>query len=128
MRGRKEVGEAGEIFDEVEKDGTKIVVKNNKPACILVSPSQYEEMMEVIEDFYSLLEVEKRMISSDFCVFGQPLHYRQELPALSRRILGINIIRQVMDSWEKKPCQPDKETHWNQVLERGVRCSILQFT
>jgi len=72
MRGRKEVGEAGKIFDEVEKDGTKIVVKNNKLACILVTPSQYEEMMEVIEDFYSLLEVGKRMISSDFCVFGQP--------------------------------------------------------
>ncbi len=57
-------GEAGKIFDEVEKDGAKIVVKNNKPACVLVSPSQYEEMMEVIEDYYLLLEAEKRMKDS----------------------------------------------------------------
>lgn len=59
MRGRKEVSETEKIFGEVEKDETKIIVKNNKPACILVSPSQYEEMMEVIEDYDLLLEVEK---------------------------------------------------------------------
>ena len=33
-------GEAAKIFDEVETTGTKIVVKNNRPACVLISPSQ----------------------------------------------------------------------------------------
>ncbi len=31
-------GEAGKIFEEVSKYGTKIVLKNNTPACVLVSP------------------------------------------------------------------------------------------
>ena len=34
-------GEATKIFDEVEHSGVKIVVKNNKPACVLLSPAQY---------------------------------------------------------------------------------------
>ena len=29
-------GEANKIFDEVETSGTKIVMKNNKPACVLL--------------------------------------------------------------------------------------------
>ena len=38
-------GEAAKIFEEVESTGTKIVVKNNRPTCVLVSPSQYEMLM-----------------------------------------------------------------------------------
>ena len=29
-------GEANRIFDEVESSGTKIVMKNNRPACVLL--------------------------------------------------------------------------------------------
>lgn len=54
-------GEASKIFDEVDKSGYKIVVKNNKPACILVSPEKYEEMLELIEDAKLFMEAEKRM-------------------------------------------------------------------
>ena len=42
-------GEANRIFDEVESSGTKIVMKNNRPACILMSPGRYEALMEMIE-------------------------------------------------------------------------------
>lgn len=54
-------GEAGKIFDEVNESGAKIVVKNNKPTCVLVTPKKYEEMMETIENYYLLEEAEKRM-------------------------------------------------------------------
>lgn len=54
-------GEAGKIFDEVNESGVKIVVKNNKPTCVLVTPEKYEEMMEMIENYYLLEEAEKRM-------------------------------------------------------------------
>lgn len=54
-------GEAGKIFDEVNKSGARIVVKNNKPTCVLISPEKYEEMMEKIEDYYLLEEAGKRM-------------------------------------------------------------------
>jgi prevent-host-death family protein len=62
-------GEAGKIFEEVAKSGTKIVVKNNKPTCVLIDPKKYTELMEMIEDFLLLAEAEERTKSpkpSDF--------------------------------------------------------------
>ena len=54
-------GEASKIFDEVSATGIKIVVKNNKPACVLLSPDRYESLIEKIEDFELMMEAEKRM-------------------------------------------------------------------
>ena len=54
-------GEANKIFDEVEASGTKIVMKNNTPACILISPTQYESLMEMLSDFILFSEAEDRM-------------------------------------------------------------------
>lgn len=54
-------GEANKIFDEVETTGTKIVVKNNKPACVLISPAQYESLMEMLSDYVLREEAETRM-------------------------------------------------------------------
>lgn len=58
-------GEAGKIFEEVEKSGTKIVIKNNRPACILISPEKYTELIELVSDVLLLEEAEKRMSESD---------------------------------------------------------------
>ena len=54
-------GEANRIFDEVEATGTKIVMKNNRPACILMSPSQYENLMEMLSDYIMREEAERRI-------------------------------------------------------------------
>lgn len=54
-------GEANKIFDEVNSTGAKIVLKNNKPACILISPEEYEGMLETIENYQLLVEAQKRM-------------------------------------------------------------------
>lgn len=54
-------GEANKIFDEVKQSGSKIVVKNNIPTCVLITPEKYEEMINAIEDYKLLLETEKRM-------------------------------------------------------------------
>ena len=58
-------GEASKIFDEVESSGMKIVVKNNKPACVLLSPSQYENLMEMLSDYMLYTEAELRMENND---------------------------------------------------------------
>ena len=42
-------GEANRIFEEVKESGYKVVVKNNTPVCILLSPERYEKMVEMIE-------------------------------------------------------------------------------
>ncbi|OQB13885.1 MAG: Antitoxin RelF [Firmicutes bacterium ADurb.Bin193] len=54
-------GEANKIFDEVKKSGYKIVVKNNAPACVLITPEKYQEMLEIIEDHYLLSIAEQRI-------------------------------------------------------------------
>ena len=58
-------GEANKIFEEVESHGMKIVVKNNKPACVLLSPAQYESLMEMLSDSIMYAEAEKRMAAND---------------------------------------------------------------
>lgn len=58
-------GEASKIFDEVESSGTKIVVKNNRPACVLLSPAQYESLMEMLSDSLLYTEAEKRMATNN---------------------------------------------------------------
>lgn len=54
-------GEANKIFEEVRETGFKIVLKNNSPACVLLTPETYEQMLETIENYYLLVEAEKRM-------------------------------------------------------------------
>ena len=54
-------GEASKIFDEVDKTGVKIVVKNNIPTGVIISPEKYKELMEEIEDYHLYVEAEKRI-------------------------------------------------------------------
>jgi PHD/YefM family antitoxin component YafN of YafNO toxin-antitoxin module len=58
-------GEANKIFDEVQMGGPKIVMKNNRPACVLLSPEQYESMIEMLSDSLLLAEAEQRMAAND---------------------------------------------------------------
>ncbi len=58
-------GEANKIFDEVKETGCKIVLKNNIPACVLITPEKYNEMMETIENYNLLVEAEMRMKNSN---------------------------------------------------------------
>ena len=54
-------GEANRIFEEVESGGTKIVMKNNRPICVLMSPNQYESLMEMLSDYIMQEEADNRM-------------------------------------------------------------------
>lgn len=58
-------GEASKIFDEVNARGVKVVLKNNVPACVLVRPEQYDEMVEALEDYALFFEAERRLKASD---------------------------------------------------------------
>jgi antitoxin StbD len=54
-------GEAGKIFDEVSETGVKVVLKNNLPVAVLITPEQYEAMVETLEDYGLYLETENRL-------------------------------------------------------------------
>ena len=58
-------GLAGKIFDDVKVNGAKIVMKNNKPECILISPEDYVAFMEEIEDARLATEAYNRLSKHD---------------------------------------------------------------
>lgn len=43
-------GLAGKIFEEVKKNGTKAVMKNNAVECVLMSPQEYVALMDEVND------------------------------------------------------------------------------
>lgn len=58
-------GEAGKIFEEVEKTGMKIAIKNNQPACILLPVGEYKEIIETIKDYKLLIEAQNRLLKAE---------------------------------------------------------------
>jgi len=58
-------GEAAKIFEEVESSGIKIVMKNSKPSCVLLSPLQYESIMEMLSDYLLIIEAKQRIEQND---------------------------------------------------------------
>ena len=43
-------GLAGKIFDEVKRYGAKVVMKNNTPECVLLSPDEYIRLLDEVND------------------------------------------------------------------------------
>ena len=78
-------GQAGKIFDEVKNNGAKIVVKNNKPECVLVSVNDYIKMVDEINDNRALLMATDRM--SDFSENIKDTFSQEEV----EQLLGIDI-------------------------------------
>lgn len=58
-------GYAGKVFDEVRKTGPKIVLKNNAPAGVVLSPEDYTELMELLEDAKLALLAYSRLEGAD---------------------------------------------------------------
>lgn len=58
-------GMAGKIFDEVKKHGAKIVMKNNEPECVLLSPGDYIALIDQVNDAKLLLLANERMEKYD---------------------------------------------------------------
>jgi len=58
-------GEASKIFEEVAATGAKVVLKNNVPACVLLSPEEYTRLIDALEDQALLYEAEARLALDD---------------------------------------------------------------
>lgn len=56
-------GMAGNIFESVRKTGPKIVLKHNEPECVLMSPEDYETLIDRLEDAEDYALAVKRMSS-----------------------------------------------------------------
>lgn len=54
-------GLAGKVFEDVKRTGPKVVMKNNSPECVLLSPEEYANMVEELNDARLLTAAEARM-------------------------------------------------------------------
>ena len=58
-------GHASKIFDDVKTHGAKVVIKNNTPACVLLSPDEYLQMVDEINDARLLAAANERLAHFD---------------------------------------------------------------
>lgn len=54
-------GLAGKIFEEVKRHGAKVVMKNNSPECVLLSPEEYIHLLDEVNDARLLATATQRM-------------------------------------------------------------------
>ena len=54
-------GLAGKIFQDVKNSGAKVVMKNNAPECVLLSPDEYVSLINEVNDARLLALAVKRM-------------------------------------------------------------------
>lgn len=54
-------GQAAKIFDRLRFEKELIVLKNNQPSAIILSPEEYTRLTEIEEDYLLLLEANKRL-------------------------------------------------------------------
>lgn len=58
-------GMAGKIFEEVKKQGAKVVMKNNTAEVVLISPNDYVAMCNELENLKLALLAVKRLENTD---------------------------------------------------------------
>ena len=54
-------GQASRIFDRLHTESQLIVLKNNQPAAIILSPSEFQRLSEIEEDYTLLLKATRRL-------------------------------------------------------------------
>lgn len=54
-------GLAGKIFEEVKQCGAKVVMKNNTAECVLLSPEEYIQLIDEVNDARLLTTAAARM-------------------------------------------------------------------
>ncbi len=58
-------GLAGKIFSDVKRTGAKVVMKNNLPEVVLLSPDEYVRLMDEVNDARLLTIAAGRMANYD---------------------------------------------------------------
>ncbi len=54
-------GQASRIFDRLHTENQLIVLKNNQPAAVILSPAEFGRLSEIEEDYALLMEAAERM-------------------------------------------------------------------
>lgn len=54
-------GQASKIFDRLRTERQLVVLKNNAPSAVILSPEEYERLAEIEEDYQLLLLAQERI-------------------------------------------------------------------
>ena len=58
-------GQASRIFDRLHTESQLVVLKNNQPAAVILSPEEYARLSEIEEDYFLLIEATKRIAENN---------------------------------------------------------------
>ena len=58
-------GLAGKVFEDVRRSGAKVVMKNNAAECVLLSPAEYVQLMDELNDARLAALAAERLASYD---------------------------------------------------------------
>lgn len=58
-------GQASKIFDRLHSESELIVLKNNRPSAVILSPEEYSRLAEIEENYALLLEASKRLAANE---------------------------------------------------------------
>ncbi len=58
-------GQASRIFDRLNNEKQLIVLKNNIPSAVIISPDEYIRLSEIAEDYQLLLEAQERLKNNE---------------------------------------------------------------
>ena len=57
-------GQASRIFDRLHTEKQLVVLKNNQPAAVILSPAEFSRLSEIEEDYTLLLEATERLANN----------------------------------------------------------------
>ena len=84
-------GDAGKIFDSVKFTNTpKLVLRRNEPECVLMSPKNYQEIMEELENLRDYKLATERLKEAE----GAPRIPQEEI------LKDLNITQEMIDNAE----------------------------
>jgi len=58
-------GQASRIFDRLRTERQLIVLKNNSPSAVILSPEEYARLSEIEEDYMLLTDATERLANSN---------------------------------------------------------------
>ena len=58
-------GQASRIFDRLRTERQLIVLKNNSPSAVILSPEEYERLLEIEENYILLTKATERLVAND---------------------------------------------------------------
>lgn len=58
-------GQAGRVFDDLKTTGPKVVIRNNEPACVVMSPDDYLQLIDKLEEMKMMNIAQERLMNFD---------------------------------------------------------------